>query len=84
MHMFTILVLSPNKLNTTIHSNIKFMVIAYTRICTSQYIIKKFKNKITIHFIIIWYYKKFTRKMNIEFIIKFYAYLYYWKHESKL
>jgi hypothetical protein len=53
MHMFTILVLSPNKLNITIHSNIKFMVIAYTKICTSQYIVKNFKNKITIHFIII-------------------------------
>jgi len=29
MHMFTIYILSLNKLNTTIHSNIKFMVIAY-------------------------------------------------------
>jgi hypothetical protein len=31
MHMFTILVLSLNKFNTTIHSNIKFMVIAYNQ-----------------------------------------------------
>jgi F0F1-type ATP synthase delta subunit len=29
MHMFTIFVLSLNKLNTTIHSNIRFMIIAY-------------------------------------------------------
>jgi hypothetical protein len=29
MPMFTISILSLNKLNTTIHSNIKFMVIAY-------------------------------------------------------
>jgi len=29
MHMFTISILSFNKLNTTIHSNIKFMVITY-------------------------------------------------------
>jgi len=29
MHMFTIPILSFNKLNITIHSNIKFMVIAY-------------------------------------------------------
>jgi hypothetical protein len=29
MHMFTIFVLSLNKLNTTIHSNIIFVVIAY-------------------------------------------------------
>jgi hypothetical protein len=29
MHMFIIYVLNLNKLNTTIHSNIKFMVIAY-------------------------------------------------------
>jgi len=31
MHMFTILVFNLNKLNTTIHSNIKFMVIAYNQ-----------------------------------------------------
>jgi hypothetical protein len=31
MHMFTIFVLSLNKLNTTIHSNIKFMVITYNQ-----------------------------------------------------
>jgi hypothetical protein len=29
MHMFTISVLSFNKLNITIHSNIRFMVITY-------------------------------------------------------
>jgi len=29
MHMFIIFVLSLNKFNTTIHSNIRFMVIAY-------------------------------------------------------
>jgi hypothetical protein len=29
MHMFTIYVLSLNKLNITIYSNIRFMVIAY-------------------------------------------------------
>jgi hypothetical protein len=29
MHMFTIYVLSLKKINTTIHSNIRFMVIAY-------------------------------------------------------
>jgi hypothetical protein len=29
MHMFTISILSLNKLNTTIHSNIIFMVITY-------------------------------------------------------
>jgi hypothetical protein len=31
MHVFTIYVLSLNKLNTTIHSNIKFMVITYNQ-----------------------------------------------------
>jgi hypothetical protein len=31
MFMFIIYVLSLNKLNTTIHSNIKFMVIAYNQ-----------------------------------------------------
>jgi hypothetical protein len=29
MHIFTIFILSLNKLNTTIHSNIRFMVIIY-------------------------------------------------------
>jgi hypothetical protein len=31
-----------------------------TRICTSEYIKKNSRNKMTIHFIIFWYYKKFT------------------------
>jgi hypothetical protein len=31
MHMFTIPILSFNKLNIIIHSNIKFMVIAYNQ-----------------------------------------------------
>jgi hypothetical protein len=31
MHMFIIFVLSPNKFNITIHSNIRFMVIAYNQ-----------------------------------------------------
>jgi hypothetical protein len=29
MHMFTIFILNLNKFNTTIHSNIRFTVIAY-------------------------------------------------------
>jgi hypothetical protein len=32
------------------------------RISTSEYVIKNSKNKITIHFIILWYYKKFTQQ----------------------
>jgi len=55
-----------------------------TKIYTLKYIIKKFRNKITIHFIIIYHYKKSTQKMNIEFTVWVCAYLYYWKHESKL
>jgi hypothetical protein len=31
MHMFIIFILSLNKLNTTIHSNIRFLVIAYNQ-----------------------------------------------------
>jgi hypothetical protein len=31
------------------------------RICTSKYIVKNFRNNITIHFIIFWYYKIFTQ-----------------------
>jgi hypothetical protein len=33
-----------------------------TKICTLEYIVKNSKNKITIHFIIFWYYKKFTQQ----------------------
>jgi len=87
MHMFTILVLSLNKLNTTIHFNIKFMLLhitleekphfssSVTKIYISEYIVKNSKNKIIIHFII--YYRKFTQKMNIKFTIKVCASLYY-------
>ncbi len=54
MCMFTIFVLNLNKLNTTIHSDIIFMVIAYNQ--NLHFIIdckKNSKNNITIHFIII-------------------------------
>jgi hypothetical protein len=54
MPMFTIFVLSLNKLNTMIHSNIRFMVIAYNQ--NLHFIIhykKNSKNNITIHFITI-------------------------------
>jgi hypothetical protein len=80
MHMFTILVLSLNELHTTIHSNIRFVVIHMTKIYISKYIVRNPKNNITIHFIIIWYYKKITQKMNIEFIVEVCVSLYYWKH----
>jgi hypothetical protein len=33
-----------------------------TKICTSKCIVKNSKNKVTIHFIILWYYKKFTQR----------------------
>jgi hypothetical protein len=55
-----------------------------TRICTLEYIVKNSKKYIIIQLNIIWYYKKFTQKMNIEFTIEVSAFLYYWKHESKL
>jgi hypothetical protein len=84
MHMFIIHVLSFNKLNTIIHSNIIFMVIDITSICTSKYIVTNFGNKIIIHCIVIWYYRKFTHKLNIEFTIEVCASLYYWKHLPKL
>jgi hypothetical protein len=32
-----------------------------TKICTSKYIVRNSRNKITIHFIILWYYSKFTQ-----------------------
>jgi hypothetical protein len=51
MPMFIIYVLSFNKFNTTIHSNIRFMIIAYNQ--NLHFIMKNSKNKITIQFIII-------------------------------
>jgi hypothetical protein len=54
MHMFIIFVLNLNKSNTTIHSNIRFMVIAYNKNMHFRIHSKKnSKNKITIHFIVI-------------------------------
>jgi len=54
MPIFIIYVLSLNKLNTTIHSNIKFMVIAYNQNLDFRIHNKKNSiNNITIHFIII-------------------------------
>jgi hypothetical protein len=63
MPMFIIYVLSINKLNITIHSNITFMVIAYNQ--NFHFRIHYKTNKITIHVIVISHYKKSTQKMNI-------------------
>jgi hypothetical protein len=62
MHVFTIFVLSFSKLNATIHSNIKFMVIAYNQNLHFRIHCKNSRNNITIHFIIILHYKKFTQR----------------------
>jgi ABC-type microcin C transport system permease subunit YejE len=61
MHMFIIVVLHLNKLNTTIHSNMRLMVIAYNQNMYFKIHCKNSRNNITIHFIIIWHYKKFTQ-----------------------
>jgi hypothetical protein len=54
MPIFTIYVLSLNKLTTTIHLNIRFMVIAYNQnLHFGIHYKKNFRNKITIHFITI-------------------------------
>jgi hypothetical protein len=53
MHMFIIFVLILNKINTTIHSNIWFMVIAYNLNLHFRIHCKNSKNKIIIDFIII-------------------------------
>jgi len=60
MHMFIIFILSFNKLNSTIDSNMKFMV-AYNQSLHFKIHCKSSKNNITIHFTIIWHYKKFTQ-----------------------
>jgi hypothetical protein len=62
MHMFIVYVLNINKLNTTIHSIMKFMVIAYNHNLHFRIHYKIYRNNITIHFIIIWHYKKFTQR----------------------
>jgi hypothetical protein len=45
MPMLIIFVLSPNKLNTTIHSNIRFMVIAYNQNLHFKIHYKKFQKQ---------------------------------------
>jgi hypothetical protein len=76
--MFTIFVKSLNKCKTTIHPNIKFMVITYNQnLHFKIHLYKNSKSNITFHFIIIQHYRKFIQKMNMEFIIEVYAFLYY-------
>jgi hypothetical protein len=49
MFMFIIFVLSLNKLNITIHSNIRFMVIAFNHNLHLKIHLKNSRNNITIH-----------------------------------
>ncbi len=49
MHMFIIYVLNLNKINTTIHSNIRFMIIAYKQNLNFRIHCKNPKNNIIIN-----------------------------------
>jgi hypothetical protein len=62
LHTSIISALIFNTLNLAIHKNTRSMIISLTKICTSKYIEKISKKKITIHFIIFYYYKKFTQQ----------------------
>jgi hypothetical protein len=82
--MFIIYVLSFNKFNITIHSNIKFMVTTYNQNLHFRIHYKKSKNKTRSHLIITGYYKKSTQKMNIKFTIEVCVFLYYQKTFFKI
>jgi hypothetical protein len=77
MHMFIIHVLSFNKFNITIHSNLKFMVIAYNQNQHFKIHCKKIQKQIynSFHYNLIL--QKIHTKMNIKFIVEVCVSLYY-------
>jgi hypothetical protein len=84
MHMFIIFVLSLNKLNTTIHSNIRFMVIAYNQNMHFRIHNEKLQKQDYNSFHDSLTLQKIHTKDEHKITVKVYAFLYYYKHESKL
>ncbi len=62
MHTFTILFCFSTHLTLPFIKTLDSWLFHITKISISGYITKNFRNNITIHFIIFWYYKKFTQR----------------------